>query len=31
VPEWFPVAAERVLDDRGRQREHGALPGGVEG
>ena len=27
----FPVAAEGVLDDRGRQREHDALPGCVEG
>jgi L,D-peptidoglycan transpeptidase YkuD (ErfK/YbiS/YcfS/YnhG family) len=30
VPERFPVAAERVLDDRGRQREYRALPGRVE-
>ena len=31
LPERFPVAAEGVLDDRGRQREHDALPGCVEG
>ncbi len=31
APEGFPVAAERVIDDRGRQREHCALPGSVEG
>ena len=31
LPERFPVAAEGVLDDRGRQREHNALPGRVEG
>jgi magnesium transporter len=30
LPERFPVAAERMLDDRGCQREHGALPGCVE-
>jgi hypothetical protein len=31
LPERFPVAAEGMLDDRRRQREHGALPGRVEG
>jgi hypothetical protein len=31
LPEWFPVAAERLLDDRCRQREYCALPGCVEG
>lgn len=31
LPEWLPVAAQRVLGDRGREREHGALPGRVEG
>src|SRR6516225_6287 len=30
LPERFPVAAERVLDDRGCEREHGALPGCIE-
>src|SRR6202023_1453806 len=31
APERFPVAAERVLDDRGGEREHRALPGCLEG
>ena len=31
LPEWFPVAAERVIDNRGREGEHPALPGCVEG
>ena len=31
LPERFPVTAEGVLNDRGRQSEHGALPGRVEG
>ena len=31
LPEWFSVAAERVIDDCGREREHPALPRCVEG
>ena len=31
LPERFPIAAARVLDDRCCQRENGALPGCVEG
>ena len=31
LPERFPIAAARVLDDRCCQRENGALPGCIEG
>jgi hypothetical protein len=31
LPEGFPVAIKRIFDDFGRGREHGALPGRVEG